>query len=361
MLPRKKSGSIRCFGVFKKGNPMHNSINLNTVFTALTLATGVVIAPATAKTILSLGTLGGPSSFARGLNEPGVVVGESVTSNGETHAFYYKPWERHMTDLGDLGGNYSLATAINNRGIAVGVSKKLPGDYCSKAVSWNTNRNGAVTVLPDIAPGSPYGCSEATAINDSGIIVGSSNSKAVRWVGGRIQALGALGDGNCFATGINARGWIVGQCNVASSFRAFIWKNGVMKDMGVPGTESFSVGGINAAGVAAGYGANAAGALSAFAWRNGTFTQLESLVTGKYANSRALSESGLFAGEANTAGDVIHAVWWDASRNIQDLGTLRKSTFSSAFAINSCGTIAGVSYVDTGVASTSGFRAVIWK
>jgi probable HAF family extracellular repeat protein len=65
--------------------------------------------------ITSLGTLGGATSGAAGINNLGQVVGNSTTAAGYTHAFLYTNGHG-MTDLGTLGGTYSIATGVNNAG-----------------------------------------------------------------------------------------------------------------------------------------------------------------------------------------------------------------------------------------------------
>jgi probable HAF family extracellular repeat protein len=70
-----------------------------------------------------LGTLGGSSSYAFGLNDAGQVVGESRVAGGANHAFIYSAGV--MTDLGTLDGSGvdSAATAINNAGQITGYSQ----------------------------------------------------------------------------------------------------------------------------------------------------------------------------------------------------------------------------------------------
>jgi probable HAF family extracellular repeat protein len=58
-----------------------------------------------------LGTLGGTSSGAYGINNAGQVMGTAFTSGGVKHAFLYS--EGSMSDLGTLGGTHSEATGIN--------------------------------------------------------------------------------------------------------------------------------------------------------------------------------------------------------------------------------------------------------
>lgn len=325
---------------------------------AFAVSAAAVAAPA--RTIQALGSLGGGTSFARGINEAGTIVGEATLANGQTHAFYWQACERRMEDLGTRGGDHSMALAINNRGLVTGTSKSSAGQYCGEGVVWDLNRNGAVTVLPDHTPGFMYNCSQPLAINDAGVIAGVSNGKAVRWVKGKLEELKPfVGGDNCLPTGINEQGVITGQCNTFSGSHGFLWKNGVMIDIGSLGGGFVGIGDINNAGQVAGYGETPAGQLQAFLYRNGTFSGLQSL--GGYANARALSENGLAAGEAMTGNQSLHAVSWDKQRLVTDLGALPGSNFSSAFAINSAGAVAGVSYIDTGVPATSGFRAVLWK
>ena len=69
-----------------------------------------------------LGTLGGPYSYAYGLNNAGVVVGKADTDTfGQTHAFAWQ--DGKMTDFGTLGGANSLAYRVNDYGQIVGSSE----------------------------------------------------------------------------------------------------------------------------------------------------------------------------------------------------------------------------------------------
>ncbi len=77
------------------------------------------------QSLLDLGTLGGESSYAYGINDLGQVVGSFMTAQGEMHAFLYD--ESGMHDLNDLfedlsGWDYLMAAYdINNNGEIVGI------------------------------------------------------------------------------------------------------------------------------------------------------------------------------------------------------------------------------------------------
>ncbi|HKI16637.1 MAG TPA: hypothetical protein VKA15_02100 [Isosphaeraceae bacterium] len=55
-------------------------------------------------TATDLGTLGGQSSYASGINDTGTIVGTSQTTSGESHAFVFQ--NGRMTDLGTLNTNW---------------------------------------------------------------------------------------------------------------------------------------------------------------------------------------------------------------------------------------------------------------
>jgi len=213
---------------------------------ALAVAISLIIpasqVQAAGRQITDLGTLGGATAFARDINEPGQIVGESATAGGQTHAFLITPWVGRMVDLGTLGGTFSQALAISNRGQVVGTST-LSGDDRTRAFLYD---QGKMTALPPLN-GAMF--SEARDVNDAGTVVGQSNGVAVLWQNGRVRSLGMLGGGSSFATGINPSGVIVGTGSIPSGdFHGWVFKNGVMTDLGGFGGANSSAEGINSAG-----------------------------------------------------------------------------------------------------------------
>jgi probable HAF family extracellular repeat protein len=83
------------------------------------LAAGASLAWAAQYTVVDLGTLGGTSSEAYGINDIGQVVGWAYPSGTTTwHAFLWSGGV--MQDLGTLGGTESKAYGINSLGQVVG-------------------------------------------------------------------------------------------------------------------------------------------------------------------------------------------------------------------------------------------------
>ena len=90
-----------------------------------------------------------------------------------------------------------------------------------------------------------------------------------------ITDLGALD-----VSGINASGQVVGHAYVASGiYHAFLWENGVMRDLGTLGGSSGSDAyGINASGQVVGSSYAAGGWAHAFLWEDGVMYDLNSLI-----------------------------------------------------------------------------------
>jgi len=103
---------------------------------------------------------------------------------------------------------------------------------------------------------------------------------------------------------------------------------------------------INDAGVIAGYTQNGAGGIRAFRTVGTSAVILDTLpgtlqVDG-FTRAVAINASGQIVGEAVPATGYVHAVLWNTSNAIQDLGTLGGST-STAFDINDAGQVIGSS------------------
>ena len=121
-----------------------------------------------------LGTLGGAYSSARAINNNGQVVGGAYNA-GAAAPFSYN--NGTMTDLGTFGGWCSYARGINDSGQVVGTAETaLPGVYHGFVYG-----DGTMTDLQSrIDPSSGWSLRSATAINDSGSIVGWERTRRAR-------------------------------------------------------------------------------------------------------------------------------------------------------------------------------------
>lgn len=125
--------------------------------------------------VVDLGNLGSTAedTTANDINDLSVVVGRSWTGQAQ-HAFVWRDGVmRALPGLGpDDAEHSSEATGINDSGVVVGYSRTSTAtEYTLRATVW---RNGKPTDLNTIVSGLPAGqrLETATAINDGGTIVG---------------------------------------------------------------------------------------------------------------------------------------------------------------------------------------------
>jgi len=116
--------------------------------------------------VIVLGTFGGKSSQATGVNDNGEVVGFASESNGYQHAFTRVVDQ--MVDLGTLGGGSSYAYGVNDSGEVVGYSWLADGDQQAFLYT-----GGTMLDLNSLIPtNSGWELLTAYGINDSGQITG---------------------------------------------------------------------------------------------------------------------------------------------------------------------------------------------
>jgi probable HAF family extracellular repeat protein len=188
---------------------------------------------------------------------------------------------------------------------------------------------------------------------------GQLENHAFLWSNGVMRDLGnfgpipAPGRVSSTATAINDAGKVVGWANRPDGeSHAFLWFNGNMQDLGTLGGEMSGATGINAAGQVVGYSELPAApggspVTHAFLWQNGTMKDLGTL-GGDYSRAFAINNLGVVVGESRTtAGGPIHAFRWanGVMTDIQPTGGR-----SQAIAINRGGRIVGL----------RGSRATVW-
>ncbi|MFI2709311.1 hypothetical protein ACH495_04160 [Micromonospora sp. NPDC018662] len=122
-------------------------------------------------TVTPLGTLGGPTSTANGLNDLGQVVGTSETADGRFTAFF---WDGTRMRRLATSAVSPTAQAVNDAGLVIGTEGT--GD---RAMIW-PSPTASSQFLP-----MPSGAvaSRAINVNDAGLIIGQADFLAPSWHG----------------------------------------------------------------------------------------------------------------------------------------------------------------------------------
>lgn len=300
-----------------------------------------------------LGTLGGPNSAVLWpvKNNNGIVTGIAETADLDPrdeawscaaffgvdteHACVGFVWERgSMRALPTFGGTHGFATGTNNRGHVVGWAELAEEDpTCNRldqflgfhAALWDTRHGDHIQRLRPL-PGDS--ASAATAINDSGLVVGISGDcsnavggftarHAVLWEAGKPTDIGNLG-GEAWNTpmAINNDGVVVGFANSpdavgdAFDYRPFVWteRDGLQQLATYPGDRRSQALGINDDGLIVGLSRGQAG-LHAVLWRDGVVSDLKQLADGydgRLVFANDVNDNGVITGLAvSAAGDSV--------------------------------------------------------
>ena len=294
-----------------------------------------------------LGTLGGPDSFANGINDLGQVVGYSRVNhtNFSTAATLWNNGSK--IGLPSLDGYHSAAYSINNAGQIVGYSEVLPrfGDPLNHATLWSA---GGITDLG--TADSNYQQSYAYGINNAGQAVGQSDdlhtaSLAATMWNGRTPINLTPGPNYSYANAINTSGLVVGT----NTFRPTLWNHGGAFDLGTLGGDSGSATSINDLGVVVGVSQNENYTNRATMWQGEHIIDLGSL-GGSFSHAMAINNQGWVVGSAATSLDEQHATLWLNGQAI-DLNQYLSAddvnagwVLDSANAINAHGLVVGNAY-----------------
>ena len=115
-----------------------------------------------------LGTLGGTGSYLLGLNNSGTAIGMSYNASGVMNAFVYSS---SMQNIGTLDSLWTEADGINDSGVVVGESQiDSEGDF--HAFLWS-QATGIVDMNKLIDPASGWDLLDGSGINNAGDIVGT--------------------------------------------------------------------------------------------------------------------------------------------------------------------------------------------
>jgi probable HAF family extracellular repeat protein len=323
------------------------------------IASLAIVAPAQADprypyTLTDLGTLGGPQDSVANsnyINDRGLVSGAADTArlapadenpgfNGDPYVQHAYLWRNgHLIDLSALGAN--------------------PAD--------NSSFSNGVNARGDVAGGSDTGAVDPL----SGVTAGDP----VLWKDGRIIDLGTLGGYQGAANDLDNRDDVVGWTTNAvpdpfsltgtgAQNRAFLWRDGRMRDLGtLGGPDSFGWF-INDHGQVAGVSYTDATPkpttgqpqVDAFLWEHGRMRDLGSLGGSLPLDGvRAIADNGDVIGHSLIAGDQQdHPFLWDGHHMI-DLGTLGGDNGTASW-INRHGVVTG-----TADLPDQTHRAFVWQ
>jgi probable HAF family extracellular repeat protein len=298
---------------------------------------GIVARPAS---IVDLGTLGGSSATAFGLNDLGQIVGSSETGQRAIHAFLWDAGQ--MTDLDSSDDS---SDARNSAAYSINNAVQIAGVYFARErdISGFLYSAGKVTALSQ----APHG--RASGINNAGQIVGdlatepASPRQAFLWTAGAVADLVTLGGASSEARAINDSGQIVGTVHLeGSAMHAFLYSGTGLTDLGTLGGKNSVAYGIDNAGEVVGTSQTAEnGVRHAFLNRQGGMTDLGTL-GGNESQANGINDSGWIVGWSRTAGGGQRAFLWRTGRMV-DLNSLISAGagiwLEEATAINGAGEI----------------------
>lgn len=167
------------------------------------------------------------------INESNVSIGTAPADGpSPIHAVQWSAGT--LTDLGLLpGATASAALGINDSGLVVGDT--VPGSEPEEvAVYWDATGPHRLPRLNDTFD--KFNVTSAVDVNSSGLIAGlstvdDSHEHAVLWSGGVIQDLGTLYGGSSVAAALNDAGEVVGLSLSGGDHAGFLWDGSQLLDL----------------------------------------------------------------------------------------------------------------------------------
>ena len=362
---------------------------------------------------IDLGTFGGPASyFSNGadgiLNGKGTAAGWADTSVPDpfpsscfnpdcfvSHAFQWR--NDHLTDLGTLADGWSSqASWVSENGNIAGISQNgeidpLVGIPEFRGVLW---RHGQMTDLGTLEGGYE---TLAVGVNNSGHVAGlalntvsdpfclfapgfcNTQTRAFLWRDGVIHDLGTLGGPDAIAFYVNEQSQVTGYSYTNSTPNSaadacganvptadpFLWEKGKgMTDLGTLGGTCGIPAAVNNQGQVVGLSDLAGDAtFHPFIWDRRGHPRLKDLGTfgGNNGQTSWISDAGDVVGKADLPGSQTHDAFLWKRGVMTDLGTLAGDSCSNAYYVNSRGQVVGTSEDTTLCAIPTGEPAFLWE
>lgn len=274
--------------------------------------------------VTDLGDLGGEEAVATSINGSGQIVGFSYLTGhtlnapcDERRAFLYT--DGGMSELASLpGARFATASAISNTGDVSGTNDVYVADasctdgcfpgYCGRQTPTLIRGGGPI----DLSAPLPWYAGVANDVNNIGQVVGWSRKADLP----------------------NPRTW-----------HAYLWENGVRTDLGTLASDWSIATGINDEGLVVGYSQlqEGSGLWYAFRWSDGVMEVLPALGTNTYNGANDVNAAGDAAGWSGPDSTRVRPVFFPASGDAVDLGSLGGAD-GSGFALNDRGVVVGYSY-----------------
>lgn len=190
---------------------------------------------------------------------------------------------------------------------------------------------------------------QANRVNNAGHVAGlvflkPEGYRAFLWRDGNMEDLGTLPGGNMsLASDVNNVGQVVGQAQEGKRYYAFLWQNGKMTNLGSFNGRISGARAMNDQGQVVGFSSSKEAGNTAVLWENGRMTALERLPGYEYSFATGINEAGLIVGdverEEGNGREARRAVLWRDGK-LEELGTLG-GEFSMARAVNDRNHIVG--------------------
>lgn len=251
--------------------------------------------------ITDLGALTNSTAMqAYSINNQGQIAGVSTNTSGATTAFLYNATTKTIQVVNNAAVS-STANSINDAGqiageqtLVINPKKNTTRDYRYIYSQESTTNIGIA--------GNAY------AINNQGQVVGTVSNQAYLWSASAGQVL--LGNSYKTAVAINDSGIMVGQTNSGAGYILNTTTNQTSTITGATMT------GINNEGTAIGT-ITAKKITSSYVWQNGTQTLISPLTDSTSTTAYAINDQGVVVGTSGNKAFV-----WDSVNGATDLNSL---------------------------------------
>lgn len=248
----------------------------------------------------------------------------------------------------------NLVYALNDAGVATGISDDLMGNgFAQHAYTFDGSTLTRISGFDQDGCGGCTLSSLGRGINASGHVAGSAKTikgrtRAFLYRDGVMLEIGSLGGHNSEALGINASDSVVGksQIHLTGETHAFLYRAGRTRDLGSLGGDYSVATAINDRGQVVGWSTLTHTGLDVpFIYKKGQMTALPMLDGATYGRALALNEAGWVVGETEVASRERHAFLFDGTATY-DLNDMLSDTdranwqIETAAGINDLGQIA---------------------